>query len=129
MIEEDYVSFKVAKLLKEKWFKFLEDPDKIAQAYIHAYTKEGKEVWGCYDPEYCPCITLNMACKWLRVVHNLYIEPMVIKNYDKKKLEYTYTIQDLNFLGSDDGIDTCKNWDTPEEAVGEAIKYCLKHLI
>lgn len=111
MIKEDYVSFEIYKLLKEKGF----------DGEIHTtFDKEG------YTQ---PAITHQMAMKWLREKHNLCIEPYVVKNYSKKKLEYTYSIQDLDFQGSDDGIECCKNWDTPEQACETAIKYCLENLI
>ena len=132
MITEDYVSFEVAKLLKEKGF----DAECRAaytnygqlfttqiQQYITNVVSSKGTLWDCIAP------THQMVMKWLREVHNLFIEPYVIKNYSKKKLEYTYSIQDLDFQGSDDGIECCKNWDTPEQACETAIKYCLEHLI
>ena len=110
-IKEDYCSKEIYRLLIEKGF----------DGEIHTtFDKEG------YTQ---PSITHQMAMKWLREVHNLFIELYVVKNYSKKKLEYTYSIQDLDFQGSDDGIECCKNWDTPEQACEIAIKYCLEKLI
>ena len=116
MTQEDYVSFETAKLLKEKGFSEL-----TTKAYPYFENKNYK-----YD---ISCPTLQMAMKWLRKSHNLYIESYVIKNYNNKKMEYTYSIQDLDFNGSDDGIECCKNWNSPEEACEAAIKYCLEKLI
>jgi len=115
MITEDYCSDEVSKLLREKGFN---EPVTELNRLLF---KEGKK----------PVlkITLQKAMKWLRESHNLYIEPYVIKNYNNKKLEYTYSIQDLDFNGSDDGIECCKNWNSPEKACEAAIKYCLENLI
>ena len=127
MITEDYCSFEVAKLLKEKGF------DELCDNYYDQSSDEPQqltldEMYYSYDV-FIKAPTHQMAMKWLREVHNLFIEPYVVKNYSKKKLEYTYSIQDLDFQGSDDGIECCKNWDTPEQACETAIKYCLENLI
>lgn len=128
-ITEGYVSFETAKLLKEKGF----DEKTIYYYQLNCYDEpilsgSIKNFYNRSTNKYC-CCTLQMAMKWLRIKHNLYIEPYVIKNYNNKKLEYTYSIQDLDFNGSDDGIECCKNWNSPEEACEAAIKYCLEHLI
>ena len=123
-ITEDYVSFETSKLLKEKGFNKV----KCQNSPHFAYNRDGQFSGPSWDTEY-NAPTIQMAMKWLREVHNLFIEPYVVKNYGKKKLEYTYSIQDLDFQGSDDGIECCKNLDTPEQACEEAIKYCLENLI
>ena len=123
MITEDYVCFETAKLLKEKGF------DEFT---ISFYDKNGSIGFNEVDTRVSDGYqrpTLQMAMRWLRESHNLYIEPYVVKNYNNNKLEYTYSIQDLDFNGSDDGIECCKNWDTPEQACETAIKYCLENLI
>ena len=129
-ITEDYVSFEIAKLLKEKGFdgrcthyykneKYLVD---LGYTNIHSYTNSDLV-------EELTAPTLQMAMKWLREVHNLSIEIYVLKNFDKKICEYTYTIMDLNFPGSDDGIECCIDYETYEQACEAAIKCCLEHLI
>ena len=131
MVTEDYVSFEVTKLLKEKGF------DEPCYAYWHESEKRLiiSQSMHAIQNITNPCFfgpaapTLQMAMKWLREIHNLNIEIFVIKNYDKKICEYTYTIMDLNFPGSDDGIDCCNKYKTYEQACEAAIKYCLEHLI
>lgn len=124
MIIEDYVSFEIAKLLKEKGFnwdcktkKFYPEPD---------YDQE--------SPNGVSAPTLQMAVKWLRDVHHI-----------------TIAIIPLSFTlkGSENFI--CNNWvfnlwengnptvsefygnqtaySTYEEAAEAAIKYCLENLI
>ena len=69
MITEDYVSFEIAKLLKEKGF----------DEYCGYYDKTGEywdyKTFNHKGDEYISAPTLQMAMKWLRKVHNLSIEP------------------------------------------------------
>ena len=110
-ITEDYCSKEIYRLLIEKGF----------DGEIHtSYDEEG------YTQA---SITLQMAMKWIRKMHNINIEIFVIKYYDKKICKYTYTIMDLNFPGSDDGIDCGNKYKTYEKACEAAIKYCLENLI
>ena len=125
MITEDYVSFETAKLLKDKGFN-----EECLRWYVANEPQEGTVEKGFGENQfYINAPTLQMAMKWLREVHNIHIEIFVIKKYDKKICEYTYTIMDLNFPGSDDGIDCCNNYKTYEQACEAAIKYCLENLI
>ena len=138
MIQGAYVSFELAKLLKKRGF------DELCVRQYYTYWGEGGELKNYEHPvieekmirnsqiidgDNATAPTQQMVMSWLREVHKLYIEPFSIKDYDKKKVEYTYSVQDLGFPGSDDGIDTCKTYDTHEEAVEAAIKYCLEKLI
>lgn len=71
MNEEDYVSLKIAKLLKGKGF----DVPCCSQ-----YTDKGT-VWRCFDPENfnayetcCSCPTLYEVQKWIRETMFIHIE-------------------------------------------------------
>jgi hypothetical protein len=127
-ITEDYVSFETAKLLKEKGFN---------EGCRSHYGTAGSFSYEKYEVESSECEmhnailapTLQMAMKWLREVHKLYVDVYIVKNYDNKTIEYCITIEDLNFPGSDDGIDCCNKYKTYEQACEEAIKYCLENLI
>jgi hypothetical protein len=131
MITEDYISFETAKLLKEKWFKFIEDKDELSKAYIHAYTKEGKEVWGCYSPDYYPCITMNMAMKWLREKYNLFIQVTIVPHttITMEQKYYLFSIhKDRRRLAfRKDFPSEC--YFSYEQACEAGIKYCLENLI
>jgi hypothetical protein len=130
MIQEDYVSFETAKLLKEKGF---DSEDCFA-----FYKKNGEigflQTFGDiadYDSEACVIApTLQTAMKWLREVHNLFIEIRVgeidgktwydfdIIPINGRKVEWNhYTNLPLVELNSH------------EEAVELALKYCLENLI
>ena len=134
MITEDYCSFEVAKLLKEKGFKIDTNNDywKIGEdgtmyfmSSIGAYTSNPNEVYAIYRPENSyPCPTLQMAMKWLREVHNLHID------IDPSEGDWNPTVITLEdwscVVKYGDNIPI---QDSYEEAVEAALKYTLKHLI
>lgn len=131
-ITEDYVSFETAKLLKEKGF------DEKCFQYWH---EKDNELVHSRSP--CPirnitnpCFfgpaapTLQMAMKWLREVHDIFIEIMIFDEEDRIGLSederYCWNIH-YNSTGNIRPFDgTAK---TPEEACEAAIKYCLENLI
>lgn len=121
MITEDYCSYEVAKLLKEKGF------DKF-NTYGWDEQLFDKEHW-----THCP--THQMAMKWLRKKHKLYIginievgDIQMLPSYDFEEtvLGYNFAIYNEETL-----IWVFKD-KTPrsyEGAVEAALKYCLKNLI
>ena len=140
MITEDYVSFEVAKLLKEKGF--LKEEDLRITQNLSFYDNIGLHhnlnKW--YDSliqdkiDFIVAPTHQMVMKWLREVHNIHIE----LNWDKGNQLYSFQIwkpgkfrpeissldlwriyKDDNYLGE---------WNY-EEAVESALKYCLENLI
>lgn len=124
MIEEDYVSFETAKLLKEKGFKgqgehFYED-DKIAYFidYWHRITPEQR-----YETIEAP--TLQMAMKWLREIHRLIV--VIQKEIYTGSGNWWYRIDrsDRPFI---DSIESDANYESYELAAEAAIKYCLENL-
>ena len=127
-ITEDYVSFEIAKLLKEKGFVISYDSFRgvyingeflrrnPGQAYLH---NTGDEII-----EVC---SIQMAMKWLREVHNLHIQPEITawprKGYFIKI--YLYKNCHNNF----EKVTFVEHKETYEEACDAAIKYCLKNLV
>jgi hypothetical protein len=113
MITEDYVSFEIAKLLKEKGFDWNCESKKFyPEPY---YDQESPD--GVYSP------TLQMACKWLREVHGLFIE-MHIQN-DGSYIGYIYNTNGFGLIG----WDKRRVSSSYEQACEAAIKYCLKNVI
>jgi hypothetical protein len=123
-IIEDYVSFEIAKLLKENGF----DEDTIC-VYIgrHLLIKGEGTISNATDMPIIPAPTLQMAMKWLREVHNIHItidcdicdsfdfySTIRIKSEESWKTYVEY---------EDEGSNTC------EEAAEKAVKYCLTNLI
>ena len=128
MITEDYVSFETAKLLKEKGF------DEICFTW---YTgkgkfKQGKNTYDDYhmnhfqdmDVAKCSAPTLQMAMKWLREVHNLFVD--IYYDYDFRE-GYKFSIHKLT---KGTTLETNnENYSTYEQACDKAIKYCLENLM
>ena len=132
-ITEDYVSFETAKLLKQKGF----------DEYCPYYDKEG-EFWAYRTVNhkgdgYISAPTLQMAMKWLREVHKLYIS-LFSFDYQFDTYGWMFLIKPLKYT---EGIGWCWNSDcvqekkwsndikynTYEEAAEAAIKWCLENLI
>jgi hypothetical protein len=137
MITEDYVSFEIAKLLKEKGF------DETCRAFWKVWDKH-TTLCDCSPShmfEYChnsmleqyndddeelniAAPTLQMAMKWLRKKYNLHITlPYYIEGFYgfeicdiKKSIVVGYNTEDIKYA-------------EPEEACEAAIKYCLENLI
>ena len=133
-IKEDYVSFETAKLLKEKGFD--ESISMVYMSYgdlckLHRYDSIRNSNYNDITKNYFECTapTLQMAMKWLREVHKLYVDVYIVKNYSNKTVEYCITIEDLNVPSSDDGFDIRPFHESYEEAAESAIKYCLDNLI
>lgn len=121
MITEAYVSFEVAKLLKEKGFD---------EHCIYVYLHNGDtDIWDA-DKEDIECTkpTLQMAMKWLREAHNIHI---IARPYTDKEGQHWGFIFDKYAYGcwQELAIYITDSWDSYEEAVEVAIKYCLEKLI
>ena len=124
MITEDYVSLKVAKLLKEKGFN-----EKCIGYYPrgentevnHSFLYERNSDW---IDNSISAPTHQMAMKWLREVHKILVV-VGIKKEDKR--EYRYSIKSIrnnDIIGISD-----RRYIHYEEAVEAALKYCLTNLI
>ena len=137
MITEDYVSFEVAKLLKDKGFQQLKNNCgyfTTEMVYSIDIDDDGKHHFahqypaGVYDKDkYIAAPTHQMAMKWLREVHGLSVEIFSIKGTSNvcpvfwKGNVVKLLTQDRAFNGELVG--------SYEEAVEAAIKYCLENLI
>lgn len=128
MITEDYVSFEVAKLLKEKGF------EGDINAYYHIWDNGNRvcsvrEFTHSEAPYlYIPAPTHQMALKWLREVYHIFI---FIDYVIPTKLSFEYTYEIYNMInGRSMAVSAFRDdYETYEEAVEAAIKYCLTNLI
>ena len=124
MIEETYVSFETAKLLKEKGF-----PQSIFRCHyiidnnINYKSFENRCGFGDYD---IIAPTLEMAMKWLREVYKIFIEISVSIDLNGN-YHYGYSILNRECEYIRKGY-TDFNWNY-EQACEAALKYCLKNLI
>ena len=124
MITEDYISFETAKLLKEKEF-----PVKEVQTWYCEF--DGYPDKNIVTNKQYPQITLQMAMKWLREVHNLVITidyDLYEMPFGKDKVGYGYSIQrttnPAEFFKIGEYI-----YDYYEEACEAAVKDILENLI
>ena len=134
MITEDYVSFETAKLLKERGFNELCRVWYGGNGEIH----ENGEIMSNSDCALSSvmCPTIQMAMKWLREEHHLFIaiHPRlsftdyywitadIYKVKRKSSLYHTEDVDDYNCVAICDETSF-------EKACEAAIKYCLEKLI
>jgi len=129
IIQEDYVSYEVAKLLKEKgmdapFFAFYRTDEK-GKFYHHPSCRPlyyGKKY---IDDEVVAAFTLQMACKWLMEVHHIHIK-VNLDSFDGIHPIYEALYDEVVSMVFNTTIDY---GDTYEEAVETAIKFCLETLI
>ena len=135
MIQEDYCSFELSKLLKEKgfdipsnyaWHGGIKEPD----FHRHSRNFNGGEYKDLRTKWYS-APTHQMAMKWLRELYKISIEIYCIPSYTKGLVVWRYMIRNC---------ETCDEVDYPngypaqeyliyEDAVEAALKYCLTKLI
>jgi hypothetical protein len=138
-IAEDYCSFELSKLLKEKGF----DASKIDAYFPFVYYSNGKMDF--YDDDkplfVCEAVTQAMAMEWLRKVYGIFIT-IEIKGDPRKEdfIYYKWSVAKFNgnqITRIDNGLHTPEDYWVAEYDEGEdynkscetAIKYCLEHLI
>lgn len=120
MITEDYCSYEVAKLLKEKGFEGICD---------YAYSNKGNYFEidrSNFDEVYCLRPTLQMAMKWLREVHYIHANPIKQGNYNDCSDYYTWIVARMGYIHRNPTVAEKLSY---EEAVEAALKYSLENLI
>ena len=127
MIIEDYVSFEVAKLLKEKGFN---------KECLGTYSTDNKELNissecpysnDLNDDMFIAAPTLQMAMKWLRRLYWLNMYPKYSKWSNKWSI-VILSLDDREIIKGNTAIQI-DGFVSYEEAVNEGIKYCLTNLI
>jgi hypothetical protein len=134
MITEDYVSFETAKLLKEKGFDekvdtlYKMDAEFLKSTLCINYNNPDFELSDMHHiPEKTVSApTLQMALKWLREKHEIFIQPNIVFCYPIQYFATIFCYGDN--LKTQQDIDT-ERFDTYEEACEAGIKYCLENLI
>ena len=139
MITEDYCSYEVAKLLKEKgfdeycWklyelgdgdipvllngFELSEESSFWNNKYLELYKKEH-----CYINDICSVPTHQMAMRWLREEYGISIEISALNRY-----RWVYTIYRL-FEERVVEVWNDGTYVSYEDATDDALKYCLENL-
>lgn len=135
MITEDYVSYEIAKLLKNKGF------DEATNRYYNAQCNQIRTVsdtfmWHWNNEEFMKRVlmegaiaipTLQMAMKWLREVHSLYLD--IVTSFSQDGICYTFSCSNTMDLIQGTKGTSYHEYQTYEQACEAAIKYCLEKLI
>ena len=124
MDREDYVSFEVAKLLKEKGFN---------EQCRYTYCGESEDVYvsnnknSCYPNNVCSMPTLYEAQKWLMKEYCIYVHPCpyLSKDLDEVSLYIIEAYKYQNRCWIQIHID-CGKFKTYEEALNTGIIEVLK---
>ena len=130
MITEDYVSFEIAKLLKEKGFNeccygYYYEPKHLSHNTFDITNSELEE-------DSCSAPTLQMAMKWLREVHNIGVFPTTFYRHTETFDGHNYgcTLVNLKTFEVIGNFEDCTfPADSYEETCEVAIKYCLENLV
>jgi hypothetical protein len=118
MITEDYCSYEIAKMLKEKgfnepiWTRYEDDNEVIFG---------DKYDWNNSPMDQISAPTLQMAMKWLREVYNIFI---VIEPYSNTSCYFSLWEGDNYYENP-----LRKGFPSYGETVEQALKYCLKKII
>jgi len=121
-MEEAYCSYEVSKLLKEKGFDeecthyYSYEDDELIEYTNGVYSRNSKDCHRCTSP------THQMACAWLREVHNIFI----LVGWNPIHKEYFTRILNMN-----DGCPkrNIHEYAGYEDAIEAALKYVLENLI
>lgn len=122
-MKEAYVSFEVAKLLKEKGFDW-----EVNGYFCSDVDNPSRIEWSTKDYNshkfHVSAPTQQMACRWLIETHNIHIEP----HFLRASGDYVYNIIHSP-LELDDIHSFSTVFNTKEDAVEAALQYCLTNLI
>ena len=134
-IQEDYVSFETAKLLKEKGFNaslltyYITDEERKKGVFqTMAFTDD--TIDNNYSNICYLAPTLQMAMKWLREVHK--VIPLILTDENSQdSFYYWFRIDTIKEGKWEDAIyrEDEKAFSTYEQACEAGILYCLEHLI
>ena len=131
MITEDYCSFELSKLLKEKGFDWLcrgfyYKGREVAEPYFRS--NEGIDNWNeqplSVRDLWFSAPTHQMAMKWLREVHKIWF--LIYRDFIKGK--WDYAVHHYNY-GQEFNHGVIIYYNSYEEAVEAALKYVLENLI
>lgn len=128
MTKEDYVSYEVAKLLKEKGFPmdehlymYVNKDGKLTTDYQACLTMADEEYRTFFD-NYIPTVTQALAMKWLREKG---IDIFINTDFPVDRMKYSFKIVIPSVDGDKQTDCIGGNFTTYEEAVEAALKYCL----
>ena len=119
MIEEQFVSFDTAKLLKEAGFDV---------PCFNQYTERGT-IWHCDCPEnfnksqcVTSCPTQDLAARWLREVYNVAIYSL----YDDDMEQWFYVVDAFTKNPVINGFQSGSEYDDYESAFEDGLREAIK---
>lgn len=128
MIREDYVSFEVAELLKNKGFDEPTLYHYCQNNNFPTHTIDYEYIKNSEDAQFCSAPTLQMAMKWLREVYRIETHIALSELNADNSRTYMFDIFSSDMNRDFDSIQEY-GFNSYEEACEAAIKFCLKNLI
>ena len=126
-ITEDYVSYETAKLLKEKGVDFIDCVTYYCEGrpkeVDYSFLEETNSTW---EERCCQAPTHQMTLKWLREVHNIYID--ILTYITGKNIQFRWVGYNKGRLFSQEEGKIIY-FNSYEGAVEAALKYTLENLI
>lgn len=145
MIEEDYVSYETAKLLKEKEFDWpcfctyeINDVKDVLLTVVLSAPLSNSDLDNTIEPHKCySAPTFQVAMKWLEEMHSLIITIYSINIAEPLDKEEPHRFTNFYFNIATTTKSFQKDikgyhrtaYATYEEACEEAIRYCLEKMI
>lgn len=130
MIEESYVSFDTAKLLKEVGFDVpcnsyyeLEDGEAVRKDCIRPYDNNG------FGDTICSRPTQALAARWLREVHDTFVKMERVGNFDGKEFRFYWSYSLISVSTACLKSISGGRYDSYEEALEAGIVQVLERII
>ena len=130
MIEESYVSFDTAKLLKEAGFDVscnsyyeLEDGEAVRKDCIRPYDHNG------FGDTICSCPTQALAARWLREVYDTFVKMERVGSFDGKEFRFYWSFSIISVSTACLKSISGGRYDGYEEALEVGIVQVLERII
>lgn len=130
MIEEIYVSFDTAKLLKEAGFDVpcnsyyeLEDGEVVRKDSI------GSSDYNAYEDTVCSRPTQALAARWLRDVHDTFVKMERVGSFDGKEFRFYWSFSIISVSTACLKSISGGRYDGYEEALEVGIVQVLERII
>ena len=131
MIEESYVSFDTARMLKEAGFeanlktRYVEE-EKDEWAFWESGTKRSD--YNYFD-DTIACPTQALAARWLREVHDTFVKMERVGSFDGKEFRFYWSFSIISVSTACLKSISGGRYDSYEEALEVGIAKCLERII
>ena len=131
MIEESYVSFGTARMLKEAGFdvptrKYYEvdDDGEATRLFDHGTYDHNRFGYKNYS-----CPTQALAARWLREVHDTFVKMERVGSFDGKEFRFYWSFSIISVSTACLKSISGGRYDSYEEALEVGIAKCLEQII